>query len=157
MRYEDLKIHIAEVERCQKHTQTKCVPPVLFPENLWENETLQLQPGDRQRGSIMNNIDTLTFDVCLFPASSSVSPWSPTTSFSRTSPGFPDSPCPYPQEIFFRGTWKLIEMAKWVLAEPTTDTVSARMKWSPHAGSHFSQTFLGIATLDYQLVVTINH
>ena len=29
MRYEDLKIHIAEVERCQKHTQTKSVPPVL--------------------------------------------------------------------------------------------------------------------------------
>ena len=26
------------------------------------------------------------------------------------------------------------------------------MKWSPHAGSHFSQTFHGIATLDYQLV-----
>ena len=38
MRYEDLKIHIAEVERCQKHTQTKSVPPVLFPENLRENE-----------------------------------------------------------------------------------------------------------------------
>ena len=30
MKYEDLKIHIAEVERCQKHTQTKSVPPVLF-------------------------------------------------------------------------------------------------------------------------------
>ena len=30
LRYEDLKIHIAEVERCQKHTQTKSVPTVLF-------------------------------------------------------------------------------------------------------------------------------
>ena len=151
MRYEDLKTHIAEVERCQKHTQTESVPPVLFPENLWENETLQLKPGDRQRGSTTNNIDILTFDFCLFPASSSVSPWSP-TSFSRTSPGFPDSPQPYPQEIFFRGTWRLIEMAKWVLAEPTTDTVSAWMKWSPHAGSPFSETFHGKATLDYQLM-----
>ena len=103
MRYEDLKIHIAEVERCQKHTQTKSVPPVLFQENLWENETLQLQPGDRQRGSTKNNIDNLTFDAYLSPASSSVSPWSPTTSYSRTSPGFPDSPCPYPQEIFLQG------------------------------------------------------
>ena len=93
--------------------------------NLWENETLQFQPGDRQRGSTKNNIDTLTYDVCLFPASSSVSPWSATTSFSRTSPGFPDSPRPYPQEIFFWGTWRLIEMAKRVLAEPTTDTASA--------------------------------
>ena len=52
MRYEDLKTHIAEVERCQKHTQTKSVPPVLFPENLWENEKLQLKPGDRQRGHL---------------------------------------------------------------------------------------------------------
>ena len=103
----------------------KVWPPVLFPENLWENETLQLKPGDRQRGSTKNNIDTLAFDVCLFPESSSVSPWSPTTSFSRTSPGFPDSPCSYPPEIFVRGTWRLIEMAKWVLAEPTTDTASA--------------------------------
>ena len=32
---------------------------------------------------------------------------------------------PYPQEIFFRGTWRFIEMAKWVLAVPTTDTASA--------------------------------
>ena len=67
MRYEDLKTHIAEVERCQKHTQTKSVPPVLFPENLRENETLQLKPGDRQRGSTTNNIDILTLDVCLPP------------------------------------------------------------------------------------------
>ena len=57
------------------------------------------------------------------------------------------------RKFLFRGTWRLIEMAKWVLAEPTTDTVSAWMKWSPHAGSHFSQTFHGIATLDYQLMV----
>ena len=34
MRYEDLKIHIAEVEQCQKHTQTKSVPPVLCRGNL---------------------------------------------------------------------------------------------------------------------------
>ena len=137
MRYEDLKIHIAEVERCQKHTQTKSVPPILFPENLWENETLQLKPGDRQRGSTKNNNDTLTFDVCSFPASSSVSPWSPTTSYSRTSPGLPDSPCPYPQEIFFRGTWRLIQLANefWQYLQLTQHLLD--MKWSPHVGSHF--------------------
>ena len=67
MRYEELKTHIAEFEWRQKHTQTKSVPPVLFPENLWENETLQLKPGDRQRGSTTNNIDILTLDVCLPP------------------------------------------------------------------------------------------
>ena len=67
MRYEDLKTHIAEVERCQKHTQTKSVPPVLFPENLWENETLQLKLRDRQCGSTTNSIVILTLDVCLPP------------------------------------------------------------------------------------------
>ena len=67
MRYEDLKIHIAEVERRWRHPQTKSVPQVLFPENLWENETLQLKPGDCQRGSTTNNIDILTLDVCLLP------------------------------------------------------------------------------------------
>ena len=56
------------------------------------------------------------------------------------------------KNFFFKGTWRLIEMAKCVLAEPTTDTASAWMKWSPHAGSHFSQKFHGIATLDYQLL-----
>ena len=29
------------------------------------------------------------------------------------------------KKFFFRGTWRLIELAKWVLAEPTTDTVTA--------------------------------
>ena len=42
--------------------------------------------------------------MCIsLPASSSVSPWSPTTSYSRTSPGFPDSPRPYPLDIFLQG------------------------------------------------------
>ena len=61
------------------------------------------------------------------------------------------------KKIFFRGTWRLIEMAKWVLAEPTTDTVSA---WDEVISSCRITLFLDIpwiATLDYQLVVTINH
>ena len=29
------------------------------------------------------------------------------------------------KKFFLKGTWSLIKMAKWVLAEPTTDTVSA--------------------------------
>ena len=68
MRYEDLKTHIAEVERCQKHTQTKSVPPVLFLRTISEktkpcNSNLE----DRQRGSTTNNIDILTLDVYLPP------------------------------------------------------------------------------------------
>ena len=64
--------------------------------------------------------------MCIsLPSSSSVSPWSPTTSYSRTSPGFPDFLAHIHKKFFFRGTWRLTEMAKWVLAEPTTDTVTA--------------------------------
>ena len=97
-----------------------------FPsDNFWQNETMQLKPWDRHRGSTKNNIGTLTFDVCLFPASSSVSPWSPSTSYSRSSPGFPDSPRPYPQTIFLQGHMEVDRNGKWVPAEPTTDTVSA--------------------------------
>ena len=61
------------------------------------------------------------------------------------------------KKFFFRGTWRLIEMAKWVLAEPTTDTVSA---WDEVISSCRITLFSDIpwiATLDYQLVVTINH
>ena len=152
MRYEDLKIHIAEVERCQKHTQTN-LSLQYFSRKISE----KMKPCNSNLGianaRASQTTSTSSPSMCIsLPASSSVSPWSPTTSYSRNSPRFPDSSRPYPQEIFFRGTWRLIEMAKWVLAEPTTDTVSAWMKWSPHAGSHFSQTFYGIATLDYQLM-----
>ena len=46
---------------------------------------------------------TSSLSMCVsLPASSSVSPWSPTTSLSRTLPRFPDSPRPYPQEIFLQ-------------------------------------------------------
>ena len=106
-----------------KHTQTKTVPPVLFPENLWENETLQLKPGDCQRGSTTNNFDIITLDVCLPPRIF--------ISFAMISNNklfHPDSRtllAHIHKKFFFRGTWRLIEMAKWVLAEPTTDTVSA--------------------------------
>ena len=147
MRYEDLKIHIAEVERRWRHPQTKSVPPVLFPENLWENETLQLKPGDCQRGSTTNNFDIITLDVCLPPRIF--------ISFAMISNNklfHPDSRtilAHIHKKFFFRGTWRLIEMAKWVLAEPTTDTVSA---WGEVISSHFSQIFHGIATLDYQLL-----
>ena len=36
-------------------------------DNLWEIETMQFKPGDRQRGSTTNNIETLTLDVCFPP------------------------------------------------------------------------------------------
>ena len=123
MRYEDLKIHIAEVERRWRHPQTKSVPPVLFPENLWENKTLQLKPGDCQRGSTTNNFDIITLDVCLPPRI-----FIRFAMISNNKLFHPDSRtllAHIHKKFFFRGTWRLIEMAKWVLTEPTTDTVSA--------------------------------
>ena len=160
MRYEDLKIHIAEVERCQKHTQTKSVPPLLFPENLWENETLQLQPGDRQRGSTKKNIDTLTFDVCLSPH---LHQFRHDLQQQAIPELHPDSRTLLDQihkKFSFKGTWRLIKMAKWVLAEPTTDTVSA---WDEVISSCMitlfsdipwnSNTWLSIGG-DYQSLIT---
>ena len=58
-------------------------------------------------------------------------------------------------KVLLRGTWRLIKMAKWVLTEPTTDSVSA---WDKVISSckvtHSSQTFNGISRLDYQLLDT---
>ena len=122
-----------------------------FPsDNIWENETLQLKPVDRQRGSTKNNIDTLTFDVCLLPTSSSVSPWSHTTSCSGTPSGFSSPIC---TTIFSSGAhwgwwkwqnefWQNLQLTQFLL----------QIKWSPHAGSHSSQILHEIAKFDYQLV-----
>ena len=38
--------------------------------------------------------------------------------------------------------WQNLQLTQYLL----------EIKWSPHAGSHFSQTFHGIARFDYQLV-----
>ena len=92
-------------------------------DNFWENETLQLKPGDSQRGSTTNNIDILTLDVCLPPRIFN--------KFAMISNNklFQNSNWTLLAHIhnnfFFRGTWKLMEMAKWVPAEPTIDSVSA--------------------------------
>ena len=40
----------------------------------------------------------------------------------------PDSPRPFLQNFIFKGKWRLMEMAKWFPAEPTTDSVSAWVK-----------------------------
>ena len=103
-----------------------------FPSNnFWENETMQLKPWDRQRASTKNNIDTLTFDVCPFPTFSSVSPWSPTTSYSRTPPGFPDSLCPPPQErkSFLQGHMEVDRNGKMISGR-TCNWHSICLRWS---------------------------
>ena len=101
MRYEDLKTHIAELKRCQKHTQTKTVPPVLFLRTIL-----------RKR-----NPATQTWKIATAGAPQTTSTSSPSMSASSPhlhqfrhdlqqqaiSPGFPDSPRPYTQEIFLQG------------------------------------------------------
>ena len=127
-------------------------------ENLWENGTLILKPGDRQRGRSTNNIDILTLDVCLpprifisfamisnnklFQNSTRISGLSSPISTSNFSSGANGGWYNWQNE--FWQNLQLTARMKW--------SVSARMKWSPHAGSHFLQTLHGIATLDHQLV-----
>ena len=45
--FEDLKAHIADVERCQQHPQTKSVPPVLF----FRQSLRKWNPGTQTRRS----------------------------------------------------------------------------------------------------------
>ena len=126
LRYEDLKTHIAEVERCQKHPQTKSVPPVIFcgkSLRKWNTET-QTRRSPTQDYHKQHR----------YPNPRCVSPSSHLHQFRHDLPQqaipelHPDSRtllAHIHKKFFFKGTWRLIEMAKWVLAEPTTDTVSA--------------------------------
>ena len=100
-------------------------PSSPFPENLWENETLQLKPGDRQRGSTKNNIDTLTFDVCSFPHLNQFGHDLQQQAFPELHPDSRILLAHIHQKLSSGAHGGLIEMAKWVLAEPTTDTASA--------------------------------
>ena len=62
-------------------------------------------------------------------ASSSVSPWSPTTSCSRTPPGFPDSPRPFPQEISLQGHMEVDGNGK-MSSGRTYNWLSICLRWS---------------------------
>ena len=125
MRYEDWKIHIAEVERCQKHTQTKSVPPVFFPEISEKMKPCNSNPEIANAGALKTTSTP----------SPSMSAFSPHLHQFRHDLQQQAIPELHPdsrtllahihKKFFFRDTWRLIEMAKWVLAEPTTDTASA--------------------------------
>ena len=86
-----------------------------------------------------------------FPASSLVSPWSPTTKSCSRTPS--ELSLPTSTNKFSSGAhggwwkwqndlWRNLQLTQYLL----------EMKWSPHAGPHFSRTFHGIARLDYQLM-----
>ena len=86
-----------------------------------------------------------------FPASSSISPWSPKTKSCSRTPS--ELSLRFSTKTFSSGThggwwksqndfWQNLHLTQYLL----------EMKWSLHAGWHFSQTFHGIARLDYQLL-----
>ena len=111
-------------------------------ENLWENGTPLLKPGDHQRGS--------TTKKRRHPHPRCVSPSPHLHQFRHylQQQAIPelhlDSRTLFAhlhEKFLFRGTWRLIEMAKIVLAEPTTDSVSA---WDEVISSFRIALFWGI-------------
>ena len=124
-----------------------------FLKKSQKNEILKLKPGNRKRGNTINNIDILTLDVCLpprifislamisnnklFQNFTQIPELSPPISTTTFSSGAQGGWCKWQNEF-----WQNLELTLYLL----------EMKWSPHAGSHFSQTSHGIARLDYQLV-----
>ena len=112
MMYEDLKIHIAEVERCQKHTQTN----------------LSLQSISRkisEKMKLCNSNPEITNAVAPRTTSTplpSISAFSPHLHQFRHDlqqqaipdlhPGSRTLLAHIHKKFFFRDTWRLIEMAK---------------------------------------------
>ena len=127
-----------------------------------ENETLQLKPGDRQRGITTNNIDILTLDVCLptciFISFAMISNSKLFRNSIRILPAHLHNNC------LFRGIWRVMELAKWVLAEPTTDSVSA---WDEVISSCRitifsdiplnSRTWLSIVGYTHLIILSLTH
>ena len=133
-----------------------------FDTHIWMIRPVNFPSKDRKdavcKGKIDGlvfsaNVDILSLDDHLPPASSSVPPWSPTTSSSGTSPGFSSPPS---TTTFTSGAqggwWKWKKEFRQNLHLQLTQYL-LEIKWSPHAGSHSSQTFHEIARIDYQLVV----
>ena len=115
--YEDLKPHIAEVERCQQHPQTKSVPSVPFiVQSLrnWNPATQTRRSPTREHHKQHRHPHLR----CLPPS----------PHLHQFPHDLQQQPAPElhsRNNFVFKGKGRLMEMAKWVLAEPTTDTVSA--------------------------------
>ena len=148
--FEDLITHIAEVERCQKHPQTKSVPPVLFFGKFLRKWNPAIQTGISQTRE-HHKQHRHPHTRCM----------SPSPNLHQFRHGLkqqpvpelqPDSPRPYLQQFFSgpHGGWWKWQNEFWQNLELTQYLLE--IKWSPHTGSHFSQTFHRIARLDYQLV-----
>ena len=112
MRYEDLKIHIAEVERCQKHTQTN-----LSLQSISRKISEKTKP--RNSNPEIANAGTLKTTSTPSPSMSALSPHLHQFRHDLQQQAIPEL---HPdsrtllfhihKKFFFKGTWRLIEMAK---------------------------------------------
>ena len=94
---------------------------------------------------------TFSPSMCVsLPAFSSVLPWSSTISCSGTPPGFSLPICTTIVSSGAHGGWWKWQNEFWQNLQLTH--CLHQIKWSPHAGSHSSQTFHGITKFDNQLV-----
>ena len=102
-------------------------PSSPFPsDNFWENETLQLKLG-RSLTREHHKQHRHPHPRCVSP-SPHLHQFRHDLQQQAIPELHPDSRtllAHIHKKCFFRGTWRLIELAKWVLAEPTTDTVTA--------------------------------
>ena len=112
MRYEDLKIHIAEVERCQKHTQTN-----LSLQSLSRKISEKTKP--RNSNPEIANAGALKTTSTPSPSMSALSPHLHQFRHDLQQQAIPElNPdsrtrlVHIHKEFFFKGTWRLIEMAK---------------------------------------------
>ena len=150
MRYEDLKIHIAEVERCQEHTQTNSVPPVLFPENLrkWNpaTQTQRSPTREHQEQHRHPHLRCLPFPRT-FISFAMISNNKLFQNFTR----IPGVSSPISIRNFFQGHKEVDGNGK-MSSGRTYNGLRIGLRWS-------DLLMHGIATLHYQLVIymTINH
>ena len=125
MRYEDLKNHVSEVERCQKHTQIN-----LSLQSISQkiSEKMKLCNSNPEIANAGTPRTTSTPSPSMFAFSPHLHQFRHDLQEQAIPELHPDSRtllAHIHKKFFFRDTWRLIEMAKWVLAEPTTDTASA--------------------------------
>ena len=101
MRYEDLKTHIAEVERCQKTHSDKDSPSSPFLRKISQ----KMKPCNSN--AEIANVGALQTTSTPSPSMSDHSPhlhqFRHDLQQQAIPPGFSDSPRPYPQEIFLQG------------------------------------------------------
>ena len=120
--FEDLKNHIAEFERCQQNPQTKSVPLLFFFRKIsekmkpWHSNPEIANAGAPQTTSTSS--PSMSASPRIFISFAKIS----NNKLFRNSTRTLLAPL---HNFLFRRTWRLMKLTKLILAEPTTDSVSA--------------------------------